>query len=1091
MVRQMKGKKKKCFIHILIILLVFNILTPAIAGANSESLVNNAVDIQQIKLDPSYQHDPFDGWGTALVWFANVTGGWPDEIREPLADALFGEDGLNFNIGRYNIGGGDSPETEPYMRLGGAVPGYWNRPAEFGPPEDAGDDWTEQENWWDPNNPDHWNWEADANQRWWVEAAHDRGANIFEAFSNSPPYFMTQSGYVSGNFNSWDDNIKHDQFDNFAKYLTGVVEHLQESMDIEFQTLSPINEPNNGYWGALGRQEGANWSPQSQQNAINAVKAQLDAKGLDTVVSAMDETNPNRFRYNWERYSQTTKDNIGQLNVHTYWPAQRGSIRDIAKGVETRLWMSEVDLGPGGIPQNHEDIRPALALSERIQTDIQELEPKAWVLWQAIEDEVNMNADNENMNWGLIHVDFDPEDFDTLEWHKNKKYYAMGNYSKFIRPGYQFINSDNRDTLAAINTDSETLVLVYTNHSNEEKALEFDLRGFGNIDENASAVPHVTSSEKNLVELDTIDIRDNILATVVEPQSVTTFVVSGVSEVNEEEAFLVEGLDYKFIAKHSGRAMDISTANGTSIVQRTNVNEVESQHWHVEKLTDGYSNTEYYKIIHRETGKVLGANGRNLMLQDRDDSLAGQSWILSTFGNGEYTLLNGQQRELVDVGGQSTANNASVGLWTPNAGNNQVWRLVVAGITEVEQVNVITLPGVEPVLPSEVTVTFGDGERKTKEVDWDSIDPTQYAEENIFAVEGTIAGTDTKVTANVTVSYISSVDDLKLKTVIGQAPTLPGQVEATLNIGTKAMFPVEWEPVDSELYSEYGKFTVKGTVEGTDIQPLAQVQVENPGVENIALNPRGSGQGFPKPSASFTGQWDSVNHINDGVISSDRWTNWDPNNWRESDWVSLDFGKTETISQVDFYFYDDQGGTRPPETLYLEYWNDGEWVEIPDTYLEIPVDVRTTEASVSFEELETSQIRVQMTAMANTCIAIVELEVQGLSETVPAIGSDATLEGLVINGKEFEGFDGNNTHHVVHLWAGTFEIPTIKVETNHLFASYDIALPDSIDEEAVIVVTAEDGVTEMVYTLEFQWVPRKDWSNMPFPHPVFPGKFSN
>src|SRR3712207_8327498 len=52
----------------------------------------------------------FEGWGTSLVWFANATGDYPDEVKEELADLVFGDDGLNLNIARYNIGGGRSEE---------------------------------------------------------------------------------------------------------------------------------------------------------------------------------------------------------------------------------------------------------------------------------------------------------------------------------------------------------------------------------------------------------------------------------------------------------------------------------------------------------------------------------------------------------------------------------------------------------------------------------------------------------------------------------------------------------------------------------------------------------------------------------------------------------------------------------------------------------------------------------------------------------------------------------------------------------------------------------------------------------------------
>ncbi len=64
-----------------------------------------------MRVDPSYQQQEFEGWGTSLVWFANATGGYPEPVRRQLVDMLFGEDGLDLNIARYNIGGGNAPDV--------------------------------------------------------------------------------------------------------------------------------------------------------------------------------------------------------------------------------------------------------------------------------------------------------------------------------------------------------------------------------------------------------------------------------------------------------------------------------------------------------------------------------------------------------------------------------------------------------------------------------------------------------------------------------------------------------------------------------------------------------------------------------------------------------------------------------------------------------------------------------------------------------------------------------------------------------------------------------------------------------------------
>ncbi|MEH7010870.1 glycoside hydrolase [Neobacillus niacini] len=1057
-----KGYGRKFIFYCLIVLLLVGMISPAAPQqASALETTSEGTSKEIIKLDPSYQQEPLDGWGTALVWFANVTGGWPDELRNQLADDLFGEDGLNFNIARYNIGGGDAPETTPYMRKGGAVPGYWNRPAEFGPPEGNPEGWKEQENWWDPENTDHWNWNADANQQWWLKAAKERGADTFEAFSNSAPYFMTKSGYVSGNWHYGDENLKADQFENFAVYLTTVVDHLQKDLDIEFKTLSPTNEPS-GFWEAKGRQEGSNWPVPAQMKMINEVKKQLDQKQLNTVVSAMDESTPPGFRENWEQYNAETRANIGQLNVHTYWPEHQIGVRDIAKSSSKRLWMSEVDLSPGGIGQNHTDIRTGLGLSERITSDIQKLEPEAWVLWQAIEDEVNMNPDHENGNWGLIQVDFDPKDFSKVKIYKNKKYYAMGNYSKFIRPGSQVINSNSSSTLASINKQDDSVVIVYTNNTTEEKALSFDLSGFGTVKEDAEAIPYVTSATKNITQESTIKISDKKLSATVEPQSITTFVVSNVSGVNPDQSVVNSNENYKIINKNSEKVLDVAQDN-LAVVQKTKVQEKENQSWKIEKVTNGNSNKEIYQIAHPASGKVLGVENGSAILQTDEDK-SSQKWILSTYGNGEFTFVNLQDGRLLEIGGESKDEDARATVWTPNAGNNQVWKLVRAGITKIEPFEVTVLKKkTAPILPNEVTAVYADGEKVLKAVVWDEIDPALYDRENVFTVAGTVEGTKIKAVATVTVSKIDSIEPVKIKTIPGAAPILPKEVTAKLANGTFAKVTVNWEQIDPSLYDELGKFTVRGKITNSPVKAIAHVQVTKPALQNLALSK--SGNEFPKASASFTGMYDSAANINDGIISSVRWTNWDPNSWREADWVSIDLGKEETISKVDLHFYDDGGSTRPAETLKLQYWDGSAWVDIEGT--ETAVEAKR-EINLSFGPIKTSKVRAMMTAMPNTCIAVSELMVWGIGETsVPSVGEDATLEGILINGQPLQDFKPETFSYQVEMNGRVHKDLNIEGVTRDILAEIQVKLPESLPGKADIIVTSEDGKHQEIYTIEF------------------------
>src|SRR5690625_5155537 len=150
-----------------------------------------AADSVTVTPNPWYQSDPFEGWGTSLVWMADATGGYPDALREQLYQMVFGEDGLDLNIARYNIGGENASDVTDYLRPGGAVDGYWAQDTTgelYGAATTVADrDQILQA--WDPDNPDHYDFTADATQRWWVEQlAEDDQITHWEVFANSAPY---------------------------------------------------------------------------------------------------------------------------------------------------------------------------------------------------------------------------------------------------------------------------------------------------------------------------------------------------------------------------------------------------------------------------------------------------------------------------------------------------------------------------------------------------------------------------------------------------------------------------------------------------------------------------------------------------------------------------------------------------------------------------------------------------------------------------------------------------------------------------------------------------------------------------------------
>ncbi|MCS7475245.1 RICIN domain-containing protein [Umezawaea endophytica] len=629
-----------------------------------------------VRPDPSYQQQPFQGWGTSLVWFANATGGYPDAIRTRLADLLFGADGLNLNIARYNIGGGNAPDVPPYLRAGGAVPGWWKAP--------AGTTRTDTD-WWRPGDPALFDRAADPRQRWWVDRIKSR-VDRWEAFSNSPPWFQTVSGYVSGGFDANADQLRRDRIGDFASYLTQAVDELERAHGIRFGTLDPFNEPNTSYWRTTlgangnptgGRQEGAHLGPALQAEVVPAVAAALARAATDAVVSAPDETNPGTFATDWNGYPQAVRGQVGQLNVHTYGTARRTSARDIAKGAAKPLWMSEVD-GSWGDGQSFTSMDPGLGIAERVIDDLRELEPVSWLLWQAIEDYDNMKPGGESpngMNWGVVQIPFTCGPNDTLTTcpiRTNTKFHTLRNFTHHIRPGDRLVKVGTTSDVAAVRGTSDALKsVVHLNKTTEAQQVTLDLSAFATVTSGATVRPVTTDANGALVTGTAVPVRDRAATLTVPARSVTTFVVDGVSGVAQGTG--LPGRDHRLTGVQSGKSL---APNGTGLVQRDTNTAAADQRWRFERRTDGFGNRTQFAITNVGTGQRLAATGSGVGLTTPTSDGPTARWVLSTTGDGTWTVVNAGTGTLLDVTGESRANGAPIGLYQPTSGDNQRWTAV-------------------------------------------------------------------------------------------------------------------------------------------------------------------------------------------------------------------------------------------------------------------------------------------------------------------------------------------------------------------------------------------------------------------------------
>ncbi|MGO4748012.1 glycoside hydrolase [Streptomyces sp. 2MCAF27] len=633
-----------------------------------------------VRPDPSYQQQKFEGWGTSLVWFANVTGGYPDEIRQKLAALLFGDDGLALNIARYNIGGGNAPDVKDYLRAGGAVPGWWKAP-EGTTREDT--------DWWSADDPADWNPDADANQRWWVDRIKGE-IDHWETFSNSPPWFMTTSGYVSGGFNATADQLKTDSVDDFAAYLAGATKRLEKAHDIKVDTVDPFNEPNTGYWSTRlgadgqpvgGRQEGAHIGPELQQKVIPALADALKKARTGAKISAMDETNPNIFAQNWNTYPKEVRDLVAQMNVHTYGTGGRTAVRDLAKAADKPLWMSEVE-GDWGDGQDFQDMRPGLGMAQHIVDDLRELEPRAWVFWQPVEDYDNMKPGGESAkggNWGSIQLPFSCTSKDTLKTcpiRTNTKFDTARNFTHYIKPGDRLVKVDDTSSAAAVSQRGNGATVVHVNSTTAERTVTVDLSKFADVARGATVTPVVTSAEGKLERHRPIRVTDRRATFTVPAQSVTSFLVKGVSGTAKDAALLREGNTYRLTGAQSGKELTVAEGGTGLVIKTASADATDTtQRWQLRQIS-GEGSRQRYVFTSPTDGKRLAVrNGAAVLEPDQGDRDAATQWIMSTTGDGTWTLVNAATGRLLEVSGQSTQDGAAVSTWQPNSGANQRWKV--------------------------------------------------------------------------------------------------------------------------------------------------------------------------------------------------------------------------------------------------------------------------------------------------------------------------------------------------------------------------------------------------------------------------------
>ena len=409
-----------------------------------------------LRLKPGDVRQEIDGFGASGAWWAQIVGGWPESKREQIIGLLFGREGIGLSIYRYNLGAGSGEEIRD----------PWRRAETF------------------ETGQGQYDWNRDGNAMRILREACRAGVAHVILFANSPPRRLTKTGYAFGGRGPDKSNLPDDMYEQFARYLADIAERFIAVEKLPIRGISPINEPQ---WDWDGHsQEGCHYSADEVVRMVEILLREIEKRCLPVEVEAPENGSWERVAElpakDWRRspvYLETLLGNayvrqrLEGYAVHSYW-ANRERKKAFAEYFfarypEKKLHMTEWCEMKGGRDYGMDS---ALHLTREIMDDLTVGGASSWQYWIAV-SRYNFRDD-------LIYVNESER-----EILPTKRLWAMGNFSRFIRPGFRRFDvvhdSAALKAVACKSPDGERLVLVVMNPGAESAEAELRLAGGGQV----------------------------------------------------------------------------------------------------------------------------------------------------------------------------------------------------------------------------------------------------------------------------------------------------------------------------------------------------------------------------------------------------------------------------------------------------------------------------------------------------------------------------------------------------------------------------------------------------------------------------------
>lgn len=398
----------------IISVLLIILLLAGIALSIAYTATANGKIVVEVQYDKVCQE--MDGWGCSAGWWAQIAGAEGNEAAaDGIMNALYSKDGLELNIFRYPIGGGESENAET------RVANPWRRGESF---------------YYYNNETQRYEYDFSrdgANQRILKKALSLGCVDTVVLFSGSPHYSMTKNGHASGSFEEGKSNHAPEKYQEYAEYFLNITEYfLSQNVPVKF--ISPINEPQWAWSGGWVGQEGCHYEPQEVADLLGAFAREIIKRGINVKISGPESgciDDCERY-YNLIAKDELLMSVMGSFSYHSYWADNNAKLKTqfgqwARKNLKLRLDMSEWC----ELPCLHsiDDAYSAVLTARIIAQDVGLSSANSWMSWVGV-NQIAIGTDGKSYSDGLLAANAD-----CSEWQIAKRYYGLAHFSKFVPVG--------------------------------------------------------------------------------------------------------------------------------------------------------------------------------------------------------------------------------------------------------------------------------------------------------------------------------------------------------------------------------------------------------------------------------------------------------------------------------------------------------------------------------------------------------------------------------------------------------------------------------------------------------------------------------